>query len=426
MYFSNTAWHVLPYGDEAERSFPVAIKATTEPEGGFRFRACPMCGQSFSRAYVDGQGFAFPKGSTADLLQTVCGGLLVSERFAQAWQSDGMTGIERLDPVRITKVRGRAVKPDAFPYYAMTLNEPKAQLDLIQSGCIIEWKEGMEPRDAADFDSVFCLKCGKPRDAYSENSRLRHAIWAPKRIVFAIPPRDDISLISNYELYSTYFVSKRYVEFIKKHRFSNCYAVPVEEFRPDLLGFRSPPCPDICRTGSPTPPKRTKAWSHADETSIACDSGAWLLGDTADLEDEEYAVCVPATQGIWRVRFECIDSRIGALCMNVEGASEPDCWQRVGNLSIDGGMAYIRPDGLPKSYAAKLREQLTAAMETEVNSLCAHTIVGRVRQGLLFFAGYGDGDYAIYVDNPQKACCLKMAFIDPQMGQQAAESPIEV
>ncbi|MFP2930056.1 hypothetical protein ACLESO_33640 [Pyxidicoccus sp. 3LG] len=112
--------------------------STSAPNVGPAMR-CPHCGDIIGLLTwvppYQGELELYGK-DFGDLVEGPCGGLLVTERFVEAFKAEGLTGLSGFHPVEVTRVRRkrRGPKPGPPPAYLfVTLAYGNAALDLERS-----------------------------------------------------------------------------------------------------------------------------------------------------------------------------------------------------------------------------------------------------------------------------------------------------
>ncbi|MFL5356818.1 hypothetical protein [Archangium sp.] len=148
--------------------------------------------------------------------------LLVSERFAQAYREEGLTGLEGFHPVEVVRVRRkrRGPKPSQIPQYlAVTACFGRAAVDLARS------------RIRYADESPSCDECREATKNAIHGFTLEPGTWRGEDI---FRPRG---------LYGRLVVSERFARFVERHGFTNMTLVPTEELVWDPLGLGPSPGP---------------------------------------------------------------------------------------------------------------------------------------------------------------------------------------
>jgi hypothetical protein len=153
-----------------------------------------------------------------DYLETQGDDLLVSERFAQAFREEGLTGLEGFHPVEVVRVRRkrRGPKPSHVPQYlAVTACFGRAAVDVARSRIRYAKPPTCEECRSDGADSIHGFS-------------LEPATWKGEDI---FRPRG---------LYGHLVVSERFARFVERHGFTNMTLTPTEKLVCDPLE-RGPP-----------------------------------------------------------------------------------------------------------------------------------------------------------------------------------------
>lgn len=154
-----------------------------------------------------------------DFLEPSGDDLLVSERFAQAFREEGLTGLEGFHPVEVVRVRRkrRGPKPAHVPHYlAVTACFSRAAVDLAHSRIVY-----------AD-DPPTCEECREATKNAIYGYTLEPGTWRGEDI---FRPRG---------LYGCLTVSERFVRFVERHGFTNLKLTPTEQLVWDPLQLGPP------------------------------------------------------------------------------------------------------------------------------------------------------------------------------------------
>jgi hypothetical protein len=154
-----------------------------------------------------------------DFLEPSGHDLLVSERFARAFQEERLTGLEGFHPVEVVRVRrkGRGPKPAHVPHYlAVTACFSRAAVDLAHSRIVY-----------AD-DPPTCEECREATKHAIFGYTLEPGTWGGEDI---FRPRG---------LYGCLTVSERFARFVERHGFTNMKLTPTEQLVSDPLRLGPP------------------------------------------------------------------------------------------------------------------------------------------------------------------------------------------
>ena len=206
---------------------------------------CPMCKKSLRRSYFDYDKFVLGEGILPDVIYR---GLIVSEKFRTMWVKSGLKGIVDFLPLPLYQRRNKRCVAVKQPYYQVVLNVPHLKVDLEKSSMIdgnsILANVGDEvvvPEGKRLWIYWQCPVCGYTYKTFSPY-RYRQCVeyWPlPERLVYGGTTDDDIFAFTNvFNGFESgmignryYFVSDRFIDFIKENQLTNMYAFSYEEFR---------------------------------------------------------------------------------------------------------------------------------------------------------------------------------------------------
>jgi hypothetical protein len=143
---------------------------------------------------------------------------LISERMAEAFRAEGLTGLLGFHPVEVVRVRRKrkGPKPGAVPrYFAVTACFGRGAVD-----------EGRSRLRCAE--AVTCPECRNPGRDSIHGFVLEPGTWKGEDV---FRPRG---------LQGRILVSERFAEFVQRHGFTNMKLVPTEEFIWDPLRLGPP------------------------------------------------------------------------------------------------------------------------------------------------------------------------------------------
>ncbi len=151
--------------------------------------------------------------------------LLVSERFAEAFRAEGLTGLEGFYPAEVVKVRKkrRGPKPSVVPhYFAVTACFAHAAVDL-------------ENSHIRYSDPITCSECLCSGVDAIHGFTLQPGTWRGEDIFRA------------RGLQGRLIVSERFARFVAHHGFTNMQLAPTEEYVDDPDSPPSPPSTPIAK-----------------------------------------------------------------------------------------------------------------------------------------------------------------------------------
>ncbi|HYO51425.1 imm11 family protein [Archangium sp.] len=154
-----------------------------------------------------------------DFIEASGDDLLVTERFAKAFQGEGLTGLEGFHPVEVVRVRRkrRGAKPTHVPQYlAVTACFGRAAVDVERSRIRYAKPPGCEECRSEGVDSI-------------HGFRLEPGTWQGEDI---FRPRG---------LQGRLVVSERFARFVERHGFTNMRLTPTEQLVWDPLELGPPP-----------------------------------------------------------------------------------------------------------------------------------------------------------------------------------------
>ncbi|MCY1073182.1 hypothetical protein [Archangium lansingense] len=153
-----------------------------------------------------------------DLMEAPCGGLLITERFAEAVKAEGLTGLSGFQPVEVTRVlrKRRGLKPGPPPRYlfAMPVYGNPA-LDMERSRILS--KKPME-----------CTWCRYVGPDAIDGLVLEEGTWNGEDV---FRPRG---------MWGVIIVSERFMRFAERQAMSHMTLVPMEKYVWDPLGLYYP------------------------------------------------------------------------------------------------------------------------------------------------------------------------------------------
>jgi hypothetical protein len=149
-----------------------------------------------------------------DLMHGPGGGLLVTERFAEAFKTEGLTGLSGFQPVEILRVRRKRRSPPPRYLFVMPAYGQTA-LDMERSSL----------RLSKPFECSWCRDTGV--DAIA-GLTLEEGTWSGEDV---FRPRG---------LWGIILVSERFVRFAAKHALSHIAWVPIDKYVWDPLGVFHP------------------------------------------------------------------------------------------------------------------------------------------------------------------------------------------
>lgn len=183
--------------------------------------SCPRCGGSVGLLTwlppYQGELELYGK-EFGDLMKGPCGGLIVTERFAEDFQAEGLTGLSGFHPVEVTRVlkRGRGPKPGPPPRYLFVtpvygqpaLNLERSRLRRIRP--------------------VECSWCRNANVDAIDGLFLEEGSWTGEDV---FRPRG---------LWGVIIVSERFKRFAERYAMSHMAFIPMEEYVWDPLGHFYP------------------------------------------------------------------------------------------------------------------------------------------------------------------------------------------
>jgi uncharacterized protein DUF1629 len=186
---------------------------------------CPVCGDIMGmRPWLPpyrGE-VKLHSGGFGDFIEAAGYDVLISERMAEAFRADGLTGFQGFHPVEVLRVRGRRKKsqPLEVPrYFAVTACFGRAALDVAHSRLRIR-----EP--------VTCTECRSIRVDTIHGFTLEPGTWAGEDV---FRPRGKTGSI---------VASERFAAFVQRHALTNMKLIPTEEYVWDPLRLGPPTAPE--------------------------------------------------------------------------------------------------------------------------------------------------------------------------------------
>lgn len=206
---------------------------------------CQECKKSLRRCYFDYNKYVLGEGILPDVIY---GGFGVSEKFRTAWQKSMLKGIADFLPLPLYQRKNKRYIAVKQPYYQVVLNVPQLKVDIKKSGMInndsILANHGDEvvvPEGKRLWIYWQCPVCGYTIKTFSPYRHKQKSIYwpFPENLVYDGSTDDDIfTFINVFNGFQGgisgnryYFVSDRFIEFIKENELTNMYAFTPEEFR---------------------------------------------------------------------------------------------------------------------------------------------------------------------------------------------------
>lgn len=401
------------YHGHEESLYAQIYDVKIEMDRGPRFEAvqCPACGSDIRGFFSPPAQLILKKGVLPDALYF--SDLYVSERFRSAWEAEGLTGIEAFASVDSVRMLGRK-KLIEDRYYLVVPAASNALLDIFASKCV---SSSAVTKDDAYLEElhkrcVVCEACGKVR-VRRHSGKLWEPAWEyPEKWVIQGGAQYDLLTLGNaFNGYGpTYILSERFLEFVKKYKLTNVFALTEEELRvaqqnPYGKNAFLPVYIDLDAENVP-PPNLKELWRETDCAGLECRFGSFILRDVLD-DHEEFCVKVQAREGSWRVWFAQEDGGY-ILLRHVESEAVPS--ERIGTIGLDAGALYLRVCGKDKRAEKRIRDTL---MEMGLSPVLEKTekIAASCRRGVaaaFLRTQSGDGDYEVYVDDTDEASSINI------------------
>ncbi|MCY1079956.1 imm11 family protein [Archangium lansingense] len=165
-------------------------------------------------------------GSFGDFIQPAGYEVIISERMAEAFRAEGLTGLQGFHPVEVMRVRGRRKKPQPLEvprYFVATPWFGRAAIDEAHSRLRIR-----EP--------MTCTECRSISVDSIHGFSLDPGTWAGEDV---FRPRGEQGII---------VVSERFAAFVQRHALTNMKLIPTEEYVWDTSRLGPP-------TGAPEAPR---------------------------------------------------------------------------------------------------------------------------------------------------------------------------
>ncbi|KFE63304.1 hypothetical protein DB31_2897 [Hyalangium minutum] len=197
--------------------------STVEPIHLGDAHRCPQCGEPIGmlpqvppfRGVLELYGAAL-----GDFVESSGYDFLISERMAEAFRAEGLTGLLGFHPVEVVRVhrKRRGPIPSTVPrYFAVTACFGRGAVDEARS---------LIRRD----EPVTCPECRGSGADTIHGFTLEPGTWQGEDIFRPRGLRGDI------------VVSERFAEFVQRHGFTNMKLTPIEQFVWDP-GHKGPPAP---------------------------------------------------------------------------------------------------------------------------------------------------------------------------------------
>lgn len=160
----------------------------------------------------------YGKSGAGDFART--GDLLVSQRLADAFREEGLTGLVGFDPVEVVKVTPRRARAHLPVYLRAQALFGRAAIDEPHSRL----------RHSREITCPECRSGGGVDAIYG--FRIEPGTW------------DGLDVFRPRGLQGTVVVSERFADFVKRHGFTNIRLTPTEQVVFDILR-RGPPPPTV-------------------------------------------------------------------------------------------------------------------------------------------------------------------------------------
>jgi hypothetical protein len=182
---------------------------------------CPTCGEAVGmltwlppyRGELELHGAA-----PGDFIKGPSNHVLVSERMAEAFRVEGLTGLLGFHPVEVVGVRPKRKKAkltDEHRYVAVTVCYGRGAVDLARS-------------HLRRNKPITCAECRNPGVDSIHGFILEPDTWQGEDV---FRPRG---------LQGRILVSERFAEFVKRHGFTNMKLIPTEEYISDPMRLGPP------------------------------------------------------------------------------------------------------------------------------------------------------------------------------------------
>lgn len=196
----------------------------TDPVNTEAAPRCPQCGDVMGmRTWLPpyrGELELYGE-SLGDFVESSGYDFLISERFAHAWQAEGLTGLLGFHPVEVLRVRRKrkGPMPSAVPrYFAVTACFGRAAVD-----------EGHS--QLRRTEPITCPECRSAGVDSIHGFTLEPGSWQGEDV---FRPRG---------LRGCMVVSERFAQFVQRHGFTNMKLSPTESYVWDPLHRGPPPTP---------------------------------------------------------------------------------------------------------------------------------------------------------------------------------------
>lgn len=179
---------------------------------------CPLCGRRVSGSYwMRPREVVLTSRRVPDFLYC-CGGskppFLISERALTVIRQEGLTGIKDAQEIEYVRFQRKAKKEVPIPkYYYLELERSKMTINHEKSSIVYGGCQG-------GAYSTACPLCRPVAGTYDEHRHLE----------FHMEQYEGYDIFHTYELCSTTFLSRRFVDVCRKYRLTNLHFTPAEKY----------------------------------------------------------------------------------------------------------------------------------------------------------------------------------------------------
>ncbi|HSP81797.1 MAG TPA: hypothetical protein VLQ93_24975 [Myxococcaceae bacterium] len=146
-------------------------------------------------------------------------GFLVTERFAESFRAEGLTGLSGFQPVEVVRVRGRRRGSNSTPIPRYVYVIP------IFGGAAVDESRSLIRRS----HPIACDACRETGVDAIHGFSLEEGSWTGDDVFFA------------RGMPGSAVVSERFARFVERHGLTNMLLIPTEEYTWDPLALGPPP-----------------------------------------------------------------------------------------------------------------------------------------------------------------------------------------
>ena len=186
-----------------------------------RYDRCPRCGKIVSGPFwLPPRKIVLTSRKVPDFFYLAGANVpfLISENALRGIREAGLTGIKSAEPIDYARFLRQAKKEVSIPNYYL-IEVERSIITIDQERSVVEYKESE--------GSTQCPLCHP----------VHGTSMAAKNLHWNMEGFENYDIFKTYEMCSTLFVSKRFVEFCRDHNYSNLHCCPASEWKLGHFGL---------------------------------------------------------------------------------------------------------------------------------------------------------------------------------------------